>query len=100
MYLIRILCYMEDRKSGIVSDTCLKGNIRLTSRTRNDMFVSVHGANVTLLLPIFCKVRRSGIVHNFKCRDHTGVTVSFFPPPVFPRGRIRPAHFFPGEETD
>ena len=29
----------------------------------------------------------------------TGVTVSFFPPPVFPRGRIRPAHFFPGEET-
>ena len=31
---------------------------------------------------------------------HAGVTVSFFPPPVFPRGRIRPAHFFPGEETD
>ena len=30
----------------------------------------------------------------------TGVMVSFFPPPVFPRGRIRPAHFFPGEETD
>ena len=29
-----------------------------------------------------------------------GTTVSFFPPPVFPRGRIRPAHFFPGEETD
>ena len=22
------------------------------------------------------------------------------PPPVFPRGRIRPAHFFPVEETD
>ena len=31
---------------------------------------------------------------------HSIVMVSFFPPPVFPRGRIRPAHFFPGVETD
>ena len=33
-------------------------------------------------------------------RFFAGVTVRFFPRPVFPRGRIRPAHFFPGEETD